>query len=264
MFLSALLTVSPAHDRALGETGQAATAVPTGFQSGEQDTVSRIEALDRLTLSSGLVVRLSAISAVRERDVRDAVDPLFFSEALEDVRRAVGDGPVRLHYDGRRRDRYGRAIAQVETADGRWLQALLVSRGWARVSSYPDNRRGVPDLLGLERAARLRGKGLWALPAFRIRNPDETWDDIDSFQIAEGRVVAVATVRGRTYLNFGRDWRRDFTVSATGSVRRLFAKAGVDLESLNRRRVRTRGWITLRNGPMIELTHPEQLEVLDE
>ena len=140
----------------------------------------------------------------------------------------------------------------------------MVSSGWARVSSYPDNRRGVADLLLMERRARLERRGLWSLPAFRVRNPDETWDDIDSFQIVEGRVVAIATVRGRTYLNFGRDWRRDFTLSASGKVRRLFAKAGLDLEALERRRVRARGWITLRNGPMIEISHPEQLEVLGE
>ena len=188
----------------------------------------------------------------------------IIAEARAEIRRLAAAGPVTLHYDGRRRDRYGRAIAQVETADGTWLQAFLVSRGWARVSSYPDNRKGVPELLDLERGARAARAGLWALSSFRVRNPDETWGDIDSLQIVEGRVVAVATVRGRTYLNFGRDWRRDFTLSVSGRVRRAFLKAGIDLETLAARRVRARGWITLRNGPMIEISHPEQLEVLDE
>ena len=64
--------------------------------------------------------------------------------------------------------------------------------------------------------------------------------------------------------NFGADWREDFTLSLESKVRRLFVDEGFDLESLEGRTVRARGWIKTYNGPMIEITHPEQIEVLAE
>ena len=45
---------------------------------------------------------------------------------------------------------------------------------------------------------------------------------------------------------------------------RTFRRAGVDPTSLEGRRVRVRGWLQSLNGPMIEVTHPEQIEVLEE
>lgn len=70
----------------------------------------------------------------------------------------------------------------------------------------------------------------------------------------------VARVRGTTYLNFGADWRSDFTVMIDARARRRFDHAGIDLDALEGREVLARGWIRSRNGPMIEATHPEQLQ----
>ncbi len=87
---------------------------------------------------------------------------------------------------------------------------------------------------------------------------------MNSFQLVEGRVATAANVRGRVYLNFGEDWKTDFTVLAPSSVRRMFEKKGIDLALLGGSVVRVRGWVKSWNGPMIELTHPEQLEILIE
>ena len=73
----------------------------------------------------------------------------------------------------------------------------------------------------------------------------------------------VATVRNRSYVNFGDDWKTDFTLTMTSRVRRLFDRQGVDLEGLEGRLVRARGWIKSYNGPMIEISHPEQIEILE-
>ena len=74
---------------------------------------------------------------------------------------------------------------------------------------------------------------------------------------------AAAVVRGRGYLNFGDDWREDFTVSIGPRDRRRFETAGIDIEDYEGRLVRVRGWVDSFNGPMIEATHPEQIEVLE-
>jgi len=41
-----------------------------------------------------------------------------------------------------------------------------------------------------------------------------------------------------------------------------FPAAGIDVKGLAGKRVRVRGWIEWRSGPMIAVTHPEQLELL--
>jgi hypothetical protein len=76
-------------------------------------------------------------------------------------------------------------------------------------------------------------------------------------------VRSAAVVRGRGYLNFGDDWREDFTISIAPRDRRLFEDGGHPIEDYEGRLVRVRGWIKSFNGPMIEATHPEQIEILE-
>lgn len=64
------------------------------------------------------------------------------------------------------------------------------------------------------------------------------------------------------YLNFAEDWRRDFTVSVDRKAASAFAAAGIDLKALTGKRLRARGFLAWRNGPVIEASHPEQIELL--
>ncbi len=75
-------------------------------------------------------------------------------------------------------------------------------------------------------------------------------------------MVAAAVVRGRVYLNFGPDWRTDFTIAIAPRDRRRFTRAGLLPGDWDGRRLRVRGWLKRYNGPMIEATHPEQIELL--
>jgi hypothetical protein len=77
-------------------------------------------------------------------------------------------------------------------------------------------------------------------------------------------VVAVGEGRIRMFLNFAQDWRRDFTVSIDRKAVGAFAAAGIDLKTVAGRNLRVRGTLAWRNGPMIEASHPEQIELLPE
>ena len=87
--------------------------------------------------------------------------------------------------------------------------------------------------------------------------------ELDTFQIVEGRVVAAAVVNGRGYLNFGPNYRTDFTLTIAPRDMRTFRRAGIDITTYESRILRSRGWLQSLNGPMIEITHPEQIEVLE-
>lgn len=238
-------------------------AAPAKLADGGAGEVASIVDGDTLVLRDGTQVRLVGIQAPKLPLGR----PNFPAWPLaEDAKAALGrlvDGKsVELRYGGARRDRHGRLLAQLYTQDGTWVQGALLADGFARVYSFPDNRAVVAEMLALESKARARRRGIWADPFYRVLSPDEAGRHLDTFQLIEGKVQSVAVVRGRAYLNFGADWRTDFTVAIEPGDMRLFRDAGLDLRTLEGRRVRVRGWLKSMNGPMIQATHPEQIEIL--
>ncbi len=143
------------------------------------------------------------------------------------------------------------------------MQGRLLADGMARVYTFADNRVAAATMLALEASARAAGRGIWRHPYYAVRHPEAARGDIGTFQVVAGRVVDAAEVRGRIYLNYGADWREDFTATLDPETARLFRGEGVEPLDLEGRRLRVRGWIQSYNGPMIEITHPEQIEVLN-
>ncbi len=175
---------------------------------------------------------------------------------------------VRLGYGGARLDRHGRVLAHLYTApagldEATWLQGEMIQRGLARVYSFADNRALIGELLLREQRARATGRGLWSDPYYAVASADEASRQFGRYALIEGRVVKAAVVGGRGYLNFGADIRTDFTVTVAPPDRRGFEKA-LPIASYQGRRVRVRGWVESRNGPQIEATHAEQIELLDD
>lgn len=60
------------------------------------------------------------------------------------------------------RDRYDRALAYVWLPDGRFLNLLLVRRGYAQVLTIPPNVDHADRFLAAQREARESGRGLWS------------------------------------------------------------------------------------------------------
>ncbi len=64
------------------------------------------------------------------------------------------------------------------------------------------------------------------------------------------------------YVNFGRRWSEDFTATVLRRNERSLTASGLKLRSLGGRTVRVRGVVEERGGPWIEITRPEQIEIL--
>jgi endonuclease YncB( thermonuclease family) len=261
MALAALaLRSEPARAECAGEDGGAGTVVE--INDGET-----------LILDDGRAVRLVGVLSPK----RARGGPM--SDARTDKQKADHDltlgKKIAQQLGERKRDRYGRLLAQVRLADeaGTWVQGKLVSDGLARVISSPDNRLCVPELLALEDEARKAQTGLWQTGFFAIRHADAEdllFRLVEGYEIVEGQVNNVTEIRGRTYINFGQNWRRDFTAFVPAESNRLFGGAGAGqdaaafaLTDLGGRRIRVRGWMKNFNGPSITVTHPEQIEILD-
>ncbi|NQW08334.1 MAG: thermonuclease family protein [Alphaproteobacteria bacterium] len=247
-----------------GHAARPGPTLPAGFIMGGRGRVTTVLSGDRLNLDDGTQIRLAGVQAPTLGTGTARAEPLAADVSNALGRMLVGHY-VDVHLPTDPTDRWGRTVAHLVRADdGLWVQGALLSRGLTRVRTFPGTATGARAMLELERTARAGRLGLWAHRHFRVRNPGETWGDLDSFQVVEGRVVDAAVVRGTGYLNFGRDWRRDFTLRLKPRVRTLFDRAGLDPRALAGQRVRSRGWVFPTNGPMIDLTHVEQLEVLEE
>jgi hypothetical protein len=119
-------------------------------------------------------------------------------------------------------------------------------------------------LMAAEATARQAGRGIWADPT-AIKNTESPGDilaGIGRFMVVEGKVLSVRQAGATTYLNFGRNWTRDFAVTISRRVLPSFEAAGVALKSLENRRIRVRGWIEARGGPRIEVLRVGQIELL--
>lgn len=195
--------------------------------------------------------------------------PGFKTWPLADEARAALTGmaqnrDVTLIRTGQGQDRYRRLLAHLQRADGLWLQGEMLRLGFARVYTFADNRARAREMLTLEREARAAGRGIWRHPFYAIRKADAIDPaDIGTFQVIEGTVLKAARVKNFIYLNFGSDWRTDFTISIAARDLKSFEQTGLDPLALKGRRVRVRGWLDSYNGPVIEADHPEQIEILD-
>jgi endonuclease YncB( thermonuclease family) len=220
---------------------------------------------DTLKLASGATVRLIGIEAPKPALAPE--DPAMASLA-QGATAALGRLAARgviLRSDTLRQDRYGRLLAQAFDPDGVWLQGAQVAAGQARVHGDGSNRTGLRDLLALEDEARAARRGLWRHPAFAVRGAKDRvlWRLAGSFQIVTGRVTTAAIVRDTGYVNFGPDRHTDFTLVVRKPVLAMPDPAMLDLTRLNGRSIRCRGWIDLHDGPSMDLTCPEQMEVLE-
>ncbi|ABS63310.1 nuclease (SNase domain protein) [Parvibaculum lavamentivorans DS-1] len=235
---------------------------------------------DTVLLDDGREVRLTGIQAPKLPLGRSSFEAWPLAEEARDALvELVANKAVTLHYGGATIDRHGRVLAQAYTVDKKeplWLQQEMLRRGLARVYTFSDNRACAEELLRAERDAREAGREIWADAFYRVRDAaDESALEkrAGRFELVEGEVISAALVRGRIYLNFGEDYRKDFTVTVEERDAKLFlaaepwlsltdtAEAG-SIASIAGKKLRVRGWIEKHNGPEITVTHPEQIEWL--
>ena len=219
--------------------------------AGESGRVVDVREGDYVILDSGLEVRLAGIEA-----------PHGAAPGAEAAKQALAKltqgRTVTLYYGGARRDRYGRAIAQVRVGRSRlWVQEVLLKAGDVRVHTWPDNSALADVMLRDEARARVAGKGLWAMPAYRVLLPSEA-GGATGFTVIEGRVVQASAKPGPVWLDFAEGGT---AIMAPAQALPAFRAAGVNFQTLGGHLVRVRGWVS---RGVLTLDHPAALERLSD
>jgi endonuclease YncB( thermonuclease family) len=240
-----------------------AASSPAQLPSLGGGTVRTVIDGDTVRLDDGRTVRLVGVSAPElnpERSRRNIVEP-FAKEARAALAELVAGRSVTLRAGQTPEDRFGRVLAHLVRSDGLWIQGELLRRGAVMVYTFPDNRALAKEMLALEAEARAARRGLWGFKETGVQPADEALVR-EHFALVEGRVAKVARVRDTIFLNFGADYRRDFTVRLRPATARALGAAGIDVMRLEGARVQVRGWVFEENGPMIDVTHAEQMAKL--
>lgn len=106
-------------------------------------------------------VRFIGIDAPETRDVGRKKKGYYGEEAKEYVHKLTEYKWVRLETDVQSHDRYKRLLAYIYLEDGTFLNADLVAKGYAIVSTFPPNVKYVDLFVELQGKARNKKIGLW-------------------------------------------------------------------------------------------------------
>jgi endonuclease YncB( thermonuclease family) len=235
------------------------SATPCAFEPQGEGRVTEAIDIRGFRLEDGREIRLAGIEpAFPEKSSTGRGRPLATLLAGHNVR---------LHADDDTPDRYGRQHAFVwRVPDETLVQLELLARGEALVSPDVSDKECAAALLAAETAAREAKRGIWAEPSV-IKNTESPGDilaGIGRFTLVEGKVLSVRQAGATTYLNFGRNWTRDFAVTIPRRALANLAAAGLVPKSLENKRIRVRGFVEARTGPRIEVLQAGQIELIGE
>src|SRR5262249_20342016 len=165
-------------------------------------------------------------------------------------------------------DRYGRLVAYVfiPTVSGELLaQRETVAAGYAMLAPAASAATCRIYLRDAERAARGSGLGLWGDPYYAVKaaaDPADVLVEQGRFTLVQGKVMSVRESGGIVYVNFGQRWSEQFTVTLLKRNEGIFTGAGLAPKALAGHNIEVRGWVEERDGPAIEVSRPEQIEVV--
>jgi endonuclease YncB( thermonuclease family) len=212
-----------------------------------------------IVLEDGRELRLAGIETFALLLPEGAETEAALQRRLETL---LAGPPLRFRQVGQKPDRYGRLPAVIELDSGELVQEALAREGLA-VAFASGPLPCFEKILAAENEARQKRRGFWVAAALPEARPDALRELVGRFAIFEGRVLSVGNRPGRTYLNFGSWWARDVTVEIAARDRELFGGEAA-LASLAGRRLRVRGFVQEKGGPMLVASSPMQIETLPE
>ncbi len=241
-------------------------------------TAPSLEQKSSLTVGSDPTVLMSAgpQHAHRLLHLQMPVGEIERARAQQVVKGSLSAQEAQIWGQGDTLDRYQRSLIHLVDQDV-WLQKAWVGEGIFRVLPGMASSQELVCLGELYRAEMdaVQGqRGLWSdskNAVLSAHDVAELENHIAEFVLVEGSVRAVGKGGGRHFINFGEDWRADFTIVVPQPVLNDWPRdlqhpqflQDRALSSLVGQRVRVRGWMTSYRGPEILVDDLSQIEILD-
>ncbi len=239
--------------------------------SCSQSNYSQIRVLevidgDTIKLSNGRLLRYIGLDTPEVRIKEKAGDfkyrPQPFSlEAKEFNRKLVEGKLVRIEFDIEKTDRYGRLLGYCFLEET-FVNARLIEQGYAVLYTYPPNVKYVELFIDAQKRAREAKNGLWG--SFPVINHSQANKYINQIRSVEGVVLGSYKSAKCVFLNFGQDYKKDFSVVIFNNVLNAFSRRGINpLDFYNGKKIRVNGRIQEYNGPEVIVNSPYEIEVLE-
>lgn len=146
-------------------------------------------------------------------------------------------------------DRYGEAHLWVYRAsDDALLQTALVAHGFAMAYRHD--------------AALPAALAPFPAPKAAQYTANKAGDALNRWAEVRGQLREATITRNGAYLNFGEDWKKDFTIYLPKATLKHFDED--DLRALEGKQLSVRGWVHSYYGPRITLHEPSMMKVSNE
>ncbi len=220
----------------------------------EADVVAITDFLD-LKLRQGKLVRLADIDFPGDRKA-----------ARQHLSKTLLGKSITVHEVSDRPDRWRRVSAHVTAnSAGPWLQSDLIERGLARVRPEFAKKTCLEPLFKSEWRARRQKRGLWRSDEFRRIAVEGTKTGgyvHNQYAVFIGRIVSVGETERWRYLNFGRNWKTDFTVRINRRSKNVIGPIETDADMVPGNVVEVRGIVRDYDGGQVDIRHPAQLQIV--
>jgi len=222
---------------------------------------------DTVLLKQGQKVRYLGINApeIRAWDGKRWVlkRQILGEEATTLNERLVEGKRIRLEYDRKKRDVYDRLLAYVRVGDV-FVNGELVREGLALMDVRAPNLKYQKMFLDFQKEARRFQRGIWGKIKDHTITHREASQYLGSIGVVQGKIRNVYKGRKKVYLNFGKDFQKDFTgVIYEENLRNFPLEANEPVTYFLGKRVKIHGFIKERGGPMITIYAPSQIDFLN-
>lgn len=245
-----------------------ACAAPCALaREAEPVVVERALDGETVALDDGRVVRLAGVAAPKTPLGREARDWPLDAASREALEAEAAGRVFELRPAAVSPDRRGRILgylAGVGDDDHAGLAAGMLRRGLLRVAADAGGRDCRATLAEAEAGAVASRLGLWSEPYYEVEDASNgaALAALDGrFVVVDGRVASARISAGRAYVNFGRRWRGALSLTLSEAALRKFGGFEA-LGATAGARVRARGVVEMRSGPMIRVTEAAQIERL--
>ncbi|RKY35710.1 MAG: nuclease [Candidatus Duberdicusella sinuisediminis] len=224
---------------------------------------------DTLVLEDRSHLRLIGIDTpeLRKKTFKGFVyEPAPLAEEAKEFTRKLAEGKyARIEFDVDKRDKYGRLLGYCfikEKEKELFLNKRLLEEGFSVLYTYPPNVKYIEEFVKAQREARQSKKGLWG--AYQVIKPEEAKNFIGQIRTIRGRVLSTYNSGKAIFLNFGKDYKKDFTAVIFRNSFNYFYQKGITPEVFYRGKVvEVTGRIREYNGPEIIVNSPLEIEVIE-
>ena len=241
---------------------------PIGTAQSELKVIEVIDG-DTVKLSNRKLLRYIGIDTpeIRHKTAQGfQYQPEPFSLEAKALNQKLVEGKVvRIEYDVQRTDAYGRLLGYCFVKDEHDNEIMadeeILKEGLALLLTMPPNVKYTERFTRAQEYARQHKSGIWA--AYVPVEADKAAAVIGKVAAVQGRVVSCYNSGNVLFLDFGRDYRTDFTAVIFKKDMPYFQKKGINPYAYKGKRLEIIGKVKEYNGPEIIVRDPSHIRVLD-